>query len=86
VLEILHAAVLMVTRIDRLARSIGDLQDIIRIVRARCALLKATEQPIDAGTGARSLSRPCRSSPARNPIQTGQSTSLLAMPRAGRRT
>jgi hypothetical protein len=39
--------VLMVTRIDRLARSIGDLQDIVRTVRARGASLKATEQPID---------------------------------------
>jgi DNA invertase Pin-like site-specific DNA recombinase len=36
VLEFLHAGdVLMVTRIDRLARSIGDLQDIVRTVRAR---------------------------------------------------
>jgi DNA invertase Pin-like site-specific DNA recombinase len=33
--------VLMVTRIDRLARSIGDLQDIVRTVRARGASLKA---------------------------------------------
>jgi DNA invertase Pin-like site-specific DNA recombinase len=37
----------MVTRIDRLARSIGDLQDIVRAVRAKGAALKATEQPID---------------------------------------
>jgi DNA invertase Pin-like site-specific DNA recombinase len=42
--------VLMVTRIDRLARSIGDLQDIVRTVKARGASLKATEQPIDTGT------------------------------------
>src|ERR1700719_1172479 len=42
--------VLMVTRIDRLARSIGDLQDIVRGVRARGAVLKATEQPIDTAT------------------------------------
>jgi DNA invertase Pin-like site-specific DNA recombinase len=27
--------VLMVTRIDRLARSIGDLQDIVRAIKAR---------------------------------------------------
>ena len=33
--------VLMVTRIDRLARSIGDLQDIVRAVKARGASLKA---------------------------------------------
>jgi DNA invertase Pin-like site-specific DNA recombinase len=44
--------VLMVTRIDRLARSIGDLQDIIRAVRAKGASLKATEQPIDTSTAA----------------------------------
>jgi DNA invertase Pin-like site-specific DNA recombinase len=44
--------VLMVTRIDRLARSIGDLQDIVRTVRARGTSLKATEQPIDTGTAA----------------------------------
>jgi Resolvase, N terminal domain len=36
--------VLMVTRIDRLARSIGDLQDIVRAVRACGAVMKATEQ------------------------------------------
>src|SRR5712672_1423719 len=44
--------VLMVTRIDRLARSIGDLQDMVREIRARGAALKATEQPIDTGTAA----------------------------------
>src|SRR3954471_16694654 len=44
--------VLMVTRIDRLARSIGDLQDIVRTVRARGAALKASEQPIDTSTAA----------------------------------
>src|ERR1700736_6436659 len=44
--------VLMVTRIDRVARSIGDLQDIVRAVRARGASLKATEQPIDTSTAA----------------------------------
>jgi DNA invertase Pin-like site-specific DNA recombinase len=53
VLEFLRAGdVLMVTRIDRLARSIGDLQDIVRQVKARGASLKATEQPIDTGTAA----------------------------------
>jgi DNA invertase Pin-like site-specific DNA recombinase len=53
ILDFLHAGdVLMVTRIDRLARSIADLQDIVRQVRARGASLKATEQPIDTGTAA----------------------------------
>src|ERR1700720_2962759 len=44
--------VLMVTRIDRLARSIGDLQDIVRAVRAKGASLRATEQPIDTTSAA----------------------------------
>src|ERR1700674_2508314 len=44
--------VLMVTRIDRLPRSIGDLQDIVRAVRARGASLKATEQTIETSTAA----------------------------------
>jgi DNA invertase Pin-like site-specific DNA recombinase len=53
VLEFLRRGdVLMVTRIDRLARSIGDLQDIVRTVRARGAALKATDQPIDTSTAA----------------------------------
>jgi DNA invertase Pin-like site-specific DNA recombinase len=43
---------LVVTRIDRLARSVGDLQDIVRTLRARGATLKATEQPIDTSTAA----------------------------------
>jgi DNA invertase Pin-like site-specific DNA recombinase len=53
VLDFLRSGdVLMVTRIDRLARSIGDLQDIVRAVKAKGASLKATEQPIDTGTAA----------------------------------
>src|SRR5215467_15638857 len=53
VLDFLRAGdVLMVTRIDRLARSIGDLQDIVRALKARGACLKATEQPIDTSTAA----------------------------------
>ena len=43
---------LVVTRIDRLARSMGDLQDIVRDLRARGVALKATEQPIDTSTAA----------------------------------
>jgi DNA invertase Pin-like site-specific DNA recombinase len=42
----------MVTRSDRLARSIGNPQDIVRAVKARGASLKATEQPIDTSTAA----------------------------------
>src|SRR5271167_3471496 len=41
---------LVVTRIDRLVRSIGDLQDIVRELRRKGAMLKATEQPIDTST------------------------------------
>jgi DNA invertase Pin-like site-specific DNA recombinase len=43
---------LVVTRIDRLARSIGDLQDIVRSLQAKGAALRATEQPIDSTTAA----------------------------------
>ena len=35
-----------------LARSIGDLQDIVRAVKAKGASLKATEQPIDTTSAA----------------------------------
>ena len=52
-LEFIDAGdVLMVTRIDRLARSIGDLQDIVRALKAKGVALRATEQPIDTGTAA----------------------------------
>ncbi len=44
--------VLKVTRIDRLARSIADLQDIVRTLRAKGVALQATEQPIDTSTAA----------------------------------
>lgn len=44
--------VLMVTRVDRLARSVADLQDIIRVIRGKGAELKATDQPIDTTTAA----------------------------------
>lgn len=43
---------LVVTRIDRLARSVADLQDIVRTLRAKGAGLRATEQPIDTSTAA----------------------------------
>ncbi|WP_131113097.1 recombinase family protein [Lichenihabitans psoromatis] len=43
---------IVVTRVDRLARSIGDLQDIVRALKAKGVALKATEQPIDTGTAA----------------------------------
>src|SRR5216683_1182741 len=53
VLEFLRPGdTLLITRIDRLARSIGDLQDIVRSIKAKGASLKATEQPIDTSTAA----------------------------------
>src|SRR5215207_6794302 len=36
---------LVVTRVDRLARSIGDLQDIVRELKVKGAFLKAADQP-----------------------------------------
>lgn len=44
--------VLVVTRIDRLARSIGDLQTIVRTIREKGAALECTEQPVNTGTAA----------------------------------
>lgn len=44
--------VLVVTRIDRLARSIADLQTIVRTVREKGAALECTEQPVNTGTAA----------------------------------
>ena len=38
---------LVVTRVNRLARSIGDLQEIVQELKAKSVSLKATEQPID---------------------------------------
>src|ERR1700729_2230914 len=53
ILDFIRAGdVLTVTRIDRLARSIGDLQDIVRELKAKGATLKATEQPIDTSSPA----------------------------------
>ena len=43
---------LIVTRIDRLARSMKDLQDIVHELKIRGVALRATEQPIDTGTAA----------------------------------
>jgi len=52
-LEFLRAGdTLMVTRIDRLARSVKDLQDIVYALREKGVTLKATEQPIDTQSAA----------------------------------
>jgi DNA invertase Pin-like site-specific DNA recombinase len=44
--------VLVVTRIDRLARSIGDLQTIVKTIKAKGASLECTEQPVNTGSAA----------------------------------
>ncbi|MGD0109935.1 MAG: recombinase family protein [Rhodopila sp.] len=43
---------LIVTRIDRLARSMKDLQDIVHELKTRGVALRATQQPIDTSTAA----------------------------------
>jgi DNA invertase Pin-like site-specific DNA recombinase len=43
---------LIITRIDRLARSVRDLQDIVHELLAKGVTLRATEQPIDTSTAA----------------------------------
>lgn len=53
ILSFLHKGdTLMVTRIDRLARSVADLERIVAELRAKGAHLRATEQPIDTSTPA----------------------------------
>ncbi|KMW58436.1 putative DNA invertase [Candidatus Rhodobacter oscarellae] len=43
---------LVVTRLDRLARSLDDLSGIVRELEAKGVALKATEQPVDTGSAA----------------------------------
>ena len=43
---------LVVTRVDRLARSIRDPQNIVYDLDKKCVVLSATEQPIDTRTSA----------------------------------
>lgn len=43
---------IVVTRIDRLARSIADLASLVRELEAKGVALKATEQPVDTSTAA----------------------------------
>ncbi len=44
--------ILVVTRIDRLARSLRDLQNLVADLKVKGVHLKATEQPIDTSTAA----------------------------------
>ena len=43
---------LVITRLDRLARSMDDLSQIVKELQVRGAALKATEQPVDTSTAA----------------------------------
>ncbi len=43
---------LVVTRVDRLARSIRDLQNLVHELDEKGVILRATEQPIDTSTSA----------------------------------
>ena len=53
ILDFLQAGdTLMVTRIDRLARSVADLERIVAAVKGKGAFLQATEQPIDTSSPA----------------------------------
>ena len=48
ILDFIHPGeTLIVTRIDRLARSLGDLQVIVAALKDKGAHLAATEQPVD---------------------------------------
>ena len=52
-LDFLHTGdTLVVTRIDRLARSVKDLQDIVHELRSKGVALKATEQSVDTSSAA----------------------------------
>ncbi len=51
ILDFIHPGeVLVVTRIDRLARSMHDLQTIVARIKDKGAHLAATEQPVDTST------------------------------------
>ncbi|MXW87442.1 MAG: recombinase family protein [Boseongicola sp. SB0673_bin_14] len=53
ILDFIHPGeMLVVTRIDRLARSMKDLQVIVAKLRERGANIAATEQPVDTSTAA----------------------------------
>jgi DNA invertase Pin-like site-specific DNA recombinase len=51
ILDFIHTGeTLVVTRIDRLARSLSDLQTIVAALKSKGAHLAATEQPVDTST------------------------------------
>jgi DNA invertase Pin-like site-specific DNA recombinase len=43
---------LVVTRVDRLARSVRDLQNMVHMLAEKGVVLRATEQPVDTSTAA----------------------------------
>ena len=51
-LDFVRGDTFVVTRIDRLAQSLKDVQDIVYELKAKGVALKATEQPVDTGTAA----------------------------------
>jgi DNA invertase Pin-like site-specific DNA recombinase len=53
IMDFIHTGdTLVVTRIDRLARSMRDLQDIVHTLKTKGVVLKATSQPVDTSTAA----------------------------------
>ncbi len=50
--EAMWSRAALVTRIDRLARFMKDLQDTVHELKAKGVALRATEQPVDTGTAA----------------------------------
>ncbi len=52
-MQFLHKGdALVVTRIDRLARSLRDLQDLVHELKSKGVTLQATEQPVNTSTAA----------------------------------
>ena len=75
---------LVVTRIDRLARSMKDLEDIVHELKAKGVALRATEQPINTGTAAgKAFLGRWACSPGSRPT-SGAIASWMALPRPRR--
>jgi DNA invertase Pin-like site-specific DNA recombinase len=73
---------LVVTRIDRLARSLKDLQDIVHELKAKGVALKATEQPVDTGTASAGFTHQTAliAEPARQPRASVWKWALMSAP------
>ena len=82
ILDFIHPReTLVVTRIDRLARSMRDLQVIVATLKDKGAHLAATEQPVDTSTAAGKPTAPAPS--PRGSPQTARLGSSLCPPRTG---